>query len=178
MDTAAITNMVLIGILMIGAAVGFAKGFLEQAIELLGVVAAFIIAILFGGMVARVLADRLGVSYSPALVVASIVLFFAGLMLTHFLAKLVGRAVKMTLLGWVDRFSGAMLGLLMAMIIASLLITFSLELPLPRKTQREIQGATVSLFLRPVAGQIYNWIVAHGSAPSRFEEIFKRSETI
>jgi len=178
MDTAAITNMVLMGVLIAGAAIGFAKGFLEQAIELIGVVGAFIIAILFGGFIARVLENRLDIAYSPALIVSSIVLFFAGLMLTHLVAKVVGRAVKMTLLGWVDRLSGAMLGILMAMIIGSLLITVSLEAPLPKKTQREIQGASVSLFLRPVAGQIFNWIAAHGSDASRFEEFFKKSETI
>lgn len=178
MDTAAITNMVLMGVLLVGAGIGFAKGFLEQAIELLGVVGAFVLAILFGGFIARILETRLDIAYSPALIVSSIVLFFAGLVVTHLLAKMVGRAVKMTLLGWVDRLSGALLGLLMAMIIASLLITVSLEAPLPRKTQRAIQGASVSLFLRPVAGQIFNWIAAHGSDASRFEEFFKKSETI
>jgi len=178
MDATAVTNMVLIGVLFIGAAVGFAKGFLEQAIELVGAVGAFILAILFGGFIARILETRFDIAYSPALIVSSIVLFFAGLMLTHLLAKVVGRAVKMTLLGWVDRMSGALLGVLMAMIIASLLVTVSLEAPLPKKTQREIQGASVSLFLRPVAGQIFNWIVAHGADASRFEEFFKKSETI
>ncbi|UCH82922.1 MAG: CvpA family protein, partial [Candidatus Latescibacterota bacterium] len=118
MDTAAITNMVLIGILFVGAAVGFAKGFLEQAIELLGVVGSFVLAVLFGGFVARMLEARLDIAYSPALIVSSIILFFTGLVVTHLIAKTVGRAVKMTLLGWVDRLSGALLGLIMAMIIA------------------------------------------------------------
>jgi uncharacterized membrane protein required for colicin V production len=178
MDMVAVTNMVLIGILFLGAAIGFAKGFLEQAIELIGVIGSFVLAILLGGVVARMLEARFDVAYSPALVVASIVLFFAGLMLTHLLAKAIWRVVKMTLLGWVDRLSGAVLGLIMAMIISSLLITVALELPLSKGLQKDVQKASVSLFLRPIAGQVFNWIVAHGPKARHFEEIFKKSETI
>jgi uncharacterized membrane protein required for colicin V production len=178
MDTAAITNLVLIGLLFLGTAVGFAKGFVEQAIELLGVVGAFVLAILFGGVFANLLEEKVSIPYSPALVISSIILFFFGLVLTHFLAKAVGKAVKMTLLGWVDRLAGAGMGLVMAMIISSLLITAVLEVPISRGFQRDVSRASVSLFLRPIAGQIFNWVVAHGPRAVRFEEIFKRSETI
>jgi membrane protein required for colicin V production len=178
MDTVAITNLVLVGILFLGTAIGFAKGFLEQTIELIGVVGAFILAILLGGVFAQLLEERVAIPYSPALVISSIVLFFLGLVLTHMIAKAVGKAVKMTLLGWVDRLAGAGLGLIMAMIIASLLITATLEVPLPKAFQREVSRASVTLFLRPVAGQIFNWVVAHGPKAVQFEEIFKRSETI
>ncbi len=178
MDTVAITNLVLIGLLFVGAAIGFTKGFLEQAIELLGVVGAFVLAILLGGVFANVLEEKLSIPYSPAVVISSIILFFLGLVLTHFLAKAVGKAVKMTLLGWVDRMAGAAMGLIMAMIISSLLITAALEIPVSRGFQRDVSRASVSLFLRPVAGQIFNWVVAHGPKAVRFEEIFKRGKTI
>jgi membrane protein required for colicin V production len=178
MDTAAITNIALIGILFIGTAIGFAKGFLEQAIEFLGVIGAFVLAILLGGLLANVLEQQFGIPYSPALVIASIALFFAGLVLTHFIAKGLGKVVKMTLLGWVDRFAGAALGLILAMIISSLLITVTLELPLPRNFQQDVRRASVSLFLRPIAGQVFNFIVAHGPKAVHFEEIFKKSDSV
>jgi uncharacterized membrane protein required for colicin V production len=178
MDVLVVTNIVLIGILFIGAAVGFAKGFLEQAIEFIGVVVAFVLAILLGGELANLAEDRFSLPYSPALAVASVVLFLAGLILVRLLAKAVGKVVKMTLLGWVDRFAGAALGLVVAMIVSSLLVTLTLELPFPRTIQRDVQRASLSLFVRPIAGQIFNFIVAHGPKSVHFEEIFKESETI
>ena len=84
----------------------------------------------------------------------------------------------MTLLGWVDRFAGAALGLILAMIISSLLITVTLELPLPRDLQQDVRKASVSLFLRPIVGQVFNFIVAHGPRAVHFEEIFKKSDSI
>jgi membrane protein required for colicin V production len=177
MDIELITNIVLIGILFVGTAVGFAKGFLEQAIEFIGVVVALIMAVLLGGWAARFIDLKTALPYSTSLVVASIVLFFSGLLVTHLLARAIGRVVKMTLLGWVDRLAGAALGLIVAMILSSLLITVALELPFPKAVQTDVRRASVSHFLRPVAGQLFNFLVAHGST-ARFEEIFKKGETI
>jgi uncharacterized membrane protein required for colicin V production len=178
MDMIVVTNVVLVGVLLIGTAVGFAKGFLAQAIEVLGIVGSFILAIFVGGVLANAIANRSSLPYSTTLVIASVVLFFAGLMLTHLLAKAIGRVVKMTLLGWVDRLAGAALGLIVAAILSSLLITLTLEMPFPRSFQKDVQQASVSLFLRPIAGQIFNFVVAHGPRPVHFEEIFKKGDTI
>jgi membrane protein required for colicin V production len=178
MDVVLVTNVVLVGVLFIGTAIGFAKGFVEQAVEFLGIVASFILAALFGGLVAGYVDRRFNLPYSTSLIVASIVLFFAGLMLTHLLARAVGRVTKLTLLGWVDRVAGAALGLIIAMILGSLLITLTLGMPLSRTFQRDVQRASVSLFLRPIAGEIFNFVVAHGPRAIHFEEIIKERETV
>jgi uncharacterized membrane protein required for colicin V production len=178
MDMVLMTNIVLVGILLIGTAIGFAKGFLEQAVGFFGVVVAFVVAVLLGGVFANFVVHRFSLPYSPSLVVISIVLFFAGLVITHLAAKAIGRVVKMTLLGWVDRLAGAVLGLVIAMILSSLLITLTLELPFSKSFQKDVQRASVSAFLRPVAGQIFDFLVAHGPRGVHFGEIFKESETI
>jgi len=178
MDVVLVTNVVLAGVMLVGTAIGFAKGFVEQAVEFLGVVASFILAALLGGLLANFAEHRFNFPYTTSLIVGSIVLFFAGLMVTHLLARAVGRVTKMTLLGWVDRIAGAALGLIVAMILGSLLITLTLGMPLPRTFQRDVQRASVSLFLRPIAGEIFNFVVAHGPRAVHFEEIFKEKETV
>lgn len=178
MDLVLVTNIVLAGILLIGGVVGFAKGFLEQALEFVGVVVSFVVAVLLGGVLAGFASERFSLPYAPALAVASIVLFFAGLMVSHLIARAIGRVVKMTLLGWVDRLAGAALGLFVAMILSSLVIALTLELPFPKSFQRDVQRASVSVFLRPVAGQVFNFLVAHGPRAVHFEDIFKKSDTI
>jgi len=178
MDLVLVTNVVLVGILLIGGAIGFAKGFLEQALEFFGVVVSFVVAVLLGGVLANFAVSQFSLPYSPTLVVVSIVLFFAGLVITNLLSKAIGRVVKMTLLGWVDRLAGAILGLVIAMILSSLLITLTLELPFPRALQKDVQRSSVSLFLRPIAGDIFNFLVAHGPRAIHFEEIFKEGDKI
>ena len=177
MNMEIVTNVVLIGILFMGTAIGFAKGFLEQAVEFIGVVVALVLAIMLGAWVARFLDLKTALPYSTSLVVASIVLFFGGLLVTHFLARAISRVVKMTLLGWVDRLAGAALGLVVAMILSSLLVSVVLVLPFPKTIQKDVRSASLSLYVRPIAGQLFNFLVARGSG-ARFEEIFKEKETV
>ncbi|MCZ6766520.1 MAG: CvpA family protein, partial [bacterium] len=106
------------------------------------------------------------------------VLLTIGLVVTHVLAVAVGRVIKMTILRLVDRFTGAILGLIMGMFVASLLITVTLELPFPRKFREQVAESSMSLFLRPVAGQVYNWVVSRASDRWDFDKIFKRGTTV
>lgn len=178
MDSVAIVNLVLFGILFLSTFIGFAKGFLEQAIELVGAIGSFILAIMMAGSLARFLESRFDAPYSVFLVIAFVILLVAGLGLTHVLAMAVGRVIKMTILKLVDRFTGAVLGLIMGMIIGSLLITATLELPFPDSFRREVAKSSMALFLRPIAGQVYNWVTDRTSAGRSFEDIFKEGNKV
>jgi uncharacterized membrane protein required for colicin V production len=170
-------NAIVIAILVIGVFIGFAKGFLGQVLELLGIVASFILASLLGGAVATFLEERFDIPYSPALVVSFAALVILGLIASHFLANAIQKAIRLTILEWVDRFAGAGLGLVMGLVVASLIITLTLELPVPKDLRKGVERSSMGMFVRPVAGQIFNWIVAHGPKAIHYEEIFKRSRS-
>jgi len=178
MDTSGIVNVALFALLFLGALIGFAKGFLEQAVELVGAVGAVILAVVMSGALAVWLEDRIDASYSLALVLSFIILLIGGLALTHLVANAVSRAVKMTILRMVDRLTGAALGLITAMLVGSLAISLALELPISMKVRRDVAGASMSLFLRPLAGQIYDFVVDRVSGDKHFEDIFKRGNTV
>jgi hypothetical protein len=36
----------------------------------------------------------------------------------------------------------------------------------------------MALFLRPVAGQLFDWVVAHGAKSKQFEDFFKQGKTV
>ena len=178
METEVVANLMLAGTLFVAAFVGFAKGFLAQVIELVGAVATFIIAILLSGQVAEFLASRFDAPYSVWLVVGFLLLIVGGLALTHLLALALGRVVKMTILQMVDRFTGAALGLIMGMIVASLLIALTLELPFPHQFRRDVAKSSMSLFLRPIAGRVFNWVLERSSKDVQFRDIFKENNTV
>ena len=91
---------------------------------------------------------------------------------------MVGKVVKMTILRVVDRVTGAMLGLLIGMIIASLVITVALELPTQPQFRKDVVRSSMVLFLRPVAGQLFDWLAAHGPKAKEFEEIFRNAREV
>ena len=178
MATDSIINLVLFGVLFFTTVIGFAKGFIEQAIELIGTIASFVLAVMLAGAVANFLQVRFDASYSVWLVVGFIALLIAGLSVTRLIAVGFGKAIKMTILKTIDRLTGAGLGLVMGMLIASLLITLTLEVPLSRSFRKDVATSSMGLFLRPIAGQVFNWIVVRTFKSNHFEDFFKRSNTV
>ncbi len=178
MDNVVIINIVLSAILVIGTIIGYRKGLLRQVLELAGIVVSFILSLLLAGALAAFLSERTPLPYSPSLIISFIIIFIGGLVAFRYLAILLQKLIRMTILGWVDRLSGAVLGLITAMVIGSLLIAVAIELPISRELRRDLGRASMSNFLRPVAPRIFNFVIAHGSKRFRYEAIFKESDSV
>lgn len=168
-----IVNASLVGVLAIGLIAGMVKGLVRQVIELVGVVASFFVAILFSGWLATILLEHVSIPYSASLVVAFLLISIGGMVGFHFIALAVQRIVHMTFLGWVDRFCGAMVGVILAMLIASLIIGAVLELPIAHDLKSDIATAEVSLFVRPMAPWLFDAVFNHGGDGIAFDKIFK-----
>jgi hypothetical protein len=66
----------------------------------------------------------------------------------------------------------------MGMLVASLLIAVTLELPAPPQFRKDVAKSSMVLFLRPIAGQVFDWLVAHGSKSKEFEDFFRNSKSV
>ena len=133
---------------------------------------------MISGSFASFLESRLDASYSVAIVFSFVVLVITGIVLSRVLAVSIGKVVKMTILRFVDRFTGALLGLLLGMVVGSLLVTLTLELPLDRDFQKKVARSSMGLFLRPIAGQMFDWVAHHGAKSKSFEEFFRNSNKV
>jgi membrane protein required for colicin V production len=113
-----IALLVFMGILV---AIGLLKGLVRILIGMAALVTAFLVACLYHAP----LADRLSSLDVPGgvLKLISYVLLFLGVMLLGGVAAwLLRKLIKAAMLSWVDRIAGAALGLLAAMLTASLLV--------------------------------------------------------
>lgn len=178
METESIINVCLLGIFVVGIGIGAAKGLIRQVVELIGVVGSFFIAVLFAGWLAAVLQEHVSMPYSPSVVVAFLIIFIAGLIGFHFVAIGLQKVIRMTFFGWVDRFCGAALGLITAMLVASLLVTVALELPISNDARDKVERSEVSMFVRPMAPWLFNFVFSHGEGGLAYDRIFKRGGMI
>jgi len=178
METVTAINAVLLGILAVGTIAGLVKGLVRQVLELAGIVGALIVAVLFAAGLATVLHEYLSFPYSPGLVIAFLIIFLACMIAVQLVAASIQKLVRMTFLGWVDRFCGAALGLIVGMIVGSLLVTIALELPIPAQTRQDIERSEMCIFLRPIAPWIFDAIFNHGENGLAYERIFKRGGPI
>jgi len=173
-----IVDGILIGMLVFGAVVGLVKGLVRQLIELVGVIGSFFIAMLFSRWLAEALEAHTAISYSPALVVSFLLLLAAGIIGLHFVAVAVHNLVHMTFLGWVDRFSGAALGLIVAMLVSSTLVTITLQIPVPDTVHQAVEHSNVGAFLQPIAPWLFDAVFSHGRHGLSFEDIFRRGSLL
>ena len=77
-----------------------AAALVRQVLELGGLIASFMLAILFSGWLAETLQEHTSLPYSPSLIISFVVLFIAGLVAIHFIATAVQKLVRMMFLGW------------------------------------------------------------------------------
>jgi membrane protein required for colicin V production len=173
METVDMINVAMVVVLGIATITGLVKGFLRQAIELVGIVAAFMLAMVFAGWLAETLHLHTPLPYSPSLVIAFIALFVGGIIASHFIAVGAQKVVRMTFLGWFDRLCGAAVGLIIGLIVASLVVSVALELPISTRARGHILDSPVCVFVRPIAPRIFNAVFSLYPGDIDYDSIFK-----
>jgi membrane protein required for colicin V production len=165
MSDATIISVVLLGVLAIGAIAGGSKGFLRQIIELVGLVVSFFVAAVIASWLAGQLSRLASLPHAPALVIAFLAVFIGGLVAFHFVAISAQRMAHMSILGWLDRLAGAVLGLVAATLLASVATTILFELPISDGMRSGLEGSPVCAFVQPIAGWLFDAVFPEDKGP-------------
>jgi len=156
MDDTTIVNIVLVGILAVGAITGAIKGFTRQIIELIGLVVSFFVGAVLASWLAALMGEHTSIPRAPAMVIAFLAVFVGGMVAFHFVAIAAQRVVRTTFFGWVDRLCGAMTGLLFSLFVASILVSVALELQMSERVRASVEDSSVGMFVQPIAGWVFN----------------------
>jgi uncharacterized membrane protein required for colicin V production len=140
---------------------GGIKGFARQIIELVGLVVSFFVAAVLASWLATLFSSHTPIPRAPALVIGFLAVFIGGLVAFHFVAISAQRIVHTTLFGWVDHACGAMLGLIAALLLTSVVATIALELPLSDELYDSLAGSSVVGFVQPIAGWLFDLVGPH-----------------
>lgn len=115
-------DIILLILLIPGTIRGISKGFLEQAISLVGVVLAVYLAYHFSEPVCVWLDQYINVSQTVLHVIGFAVMLLGVLMAVMIVAKLFTRVADMASLGWFNRVLGFVFSLAVSAVILSVLI--------------------------------------------------------
>lgn len=115
-------DIILLILLIPGTIRGISKGFLEQAVSLVGVVLAVYLAYHFSDPVCVFLDKYINVSETVLHVIGFAVMLLAVLIVVMCIAKLLTGVAKMASLGWFNRVLGFVFSLLLSAVILSVLI--------------------------------------------------------
>lgn len=161
---------------MVSTVAGILRGLIREAVGFIGLVLSVVIAFTWAPAVARAIGGRLGSAGQPA---AFALLLLAAMVGFAVFGRLLGRAVEMLDLGWVDRIFGAVLGFGRGLAFSVVLLTIAVLVlapndPLVKRSRvlraeapavlwlgSRLPGALASRFVE-------RWAEISGSGGSRF----------
>ncbi len=122
-------RIVILGVLVVFAFVGWRSGLVRRVVEFVGLVACVFATLELAPRFAALLDDFGSLSERSALALAGVLIFLAGLVAVRFIAAAVVRVVRISILGWIDRAGGAIFGLLLGALFLSVLMIGSTLVP-------------------------------------------------
>lgn len=149
---------------------GFKEGVVKRLIEVAGAVLTIILTARFAAQATPAVAAKTGWSEEASLVVAWAAMIFVGFVLSRLLARLISKAVRITVLAWVDRVGGALCGAAMGTILASAVLIALGPLPGGRELQAAYRDDPVGAFIIDTAPNLARQ--ARVLAGGRFDELW------
>jgi len=152
---------------------GFKDGVVKRVLEIAGVFVTLVLTARFATAVEPWVAETTGVGEGAALLLTWASLFFAGLLLSRFLATMVSKMVRLTVLGWLDRWGGALVGMALGTLVASVLLVAASSVPGGVKIQTAYDQSALGRFIFYAAPSVYEQVRA--LAGNDLDDVWDRS---
>ncbi len=149
------TLLIPIPFIVVLALVGLRDGVVKRVVEIIGVIATVILTARFAAAVQPWVMDRTGAAEEPALLITWALLFLAGLILSRLVAVLLSKLIHLTILGWLDRLGGAVLGAAIGVLLSSAVVLLLSQLPGGGDIQRDYQASGFGRFIYGAAPSVY-----------------------
>lgn len=160
-------------IIIIFGIMGYRDGVIKRIIEIAGAFVALLLTARFATGAAPWVMDRTGLAEGPALLITWAGLFFAGLVLSRLLATLLSKAVRLTILGGLDRIGGALVGMALGTLVASVILVAASQVPGGQAIQASYDKAPVGRFIFYAAPHLYQSV--RGLAGGQADGIWQRA---
>lgn len=153
-------DIIILGLLGLGAYSGYKQGLFIGILSIVAFFIAIVLAFRFMHWGAEILAEKVESLTFALPFVSFIIIFFAVTITIRILAYMVKKALDFTILGTLDSFGGAVLGLVKWSIMISLLfwVGNSFEYKLP---DHVVGNAVVYPFVKPIAPALVSVLDAY-----------------
>lgn len=151
---------------------GFRDGVVKRALEIIGLIVTIILTARFASAVNPWFVDKTDLSEGKALLITWAVMILAGLLLSKLLATVVSKTLRLTILGWLDRWGGALCGAAFGMLVASVLMVAMSQMPGGEAVQQAHEKRPVSRFIFYSAPNLYQFASQLGGG--KVDELWDR----
>ena len=161
-----------VSVIILFGALGWRDGLVKRVLEVGGAVAALLLTARFAGSVQPWVSERTGAASAPALLITWAVMFLLGLILSRLLATGISKLLHLTMLVWVDRLGGVLLGLAFGVLVASVLLVAASQVRGGSVVQADCDRSFVGRAVFYAAPNVY--IQARNLSGGRVEDAWSR----
>ena len=162
----ALAAIVFFGIL------GFRDGVVKRILEIAGVLVSLVLTARFASAVQPWVMDKTGINEGASLLVTWALLFFVGLVLSRIIANLISKALRLTVLGWVDKWGGALVGIGFGTLVTSVILVAVTQVPGGRSIQTAYDKTAIGQFIYYAAPAFYEQV--RRLSGGEVEEVWER----
>ena len=167
-------TIVTLALLFVFALLGWRAGLIRRVLELVGMVASVVLASHYGHLLAEPLQDITGLSERLAGPLGLIVLLVVLILVTRLLAWGLSKALRVSILGWVDRWGGGLLGLTIGLLVCSVLLMLVCRLPVEGDLAEQVERDPVTRFVHGAAPALYTFVVQDNG--EQIERLWNRAK--
>ncbi len=152
---------------------GFRDGVVKRLLEVVGILVTLILTGRFATAVLPWMVDNTGLPEGAALLITWAGLFLLGFLLSKLLAAFISKLIRMTILGWVDRWGGALVGVMIGTLFCSVILVAASQVSGGQAIQKVYEKKAWSRFLFHAAPNVYRQV--RGLSGGRADEVWSRT---
>jgi uncharacterized membrane protein required for colicin V production len=161
-----------VSVIVLFGALGWRDGLVKRVLEVAGAVASLLLTAHFAGAVQPWVSARTGAATAPALLITWAVMFLLGLILSRLLTTGICKLLHPSMLAWIDRLGGVLLGLAFGVLVASVLLVAASQIRGGAVVQADCDRSFAGRTMFYAAPNVY--IQARKLSGGRVEEAWSR----
>ena len=159
-------------VILVFGFMGFRDGVVRRLLEIVGILASIVLAGRFATDLLPWMTENTGLPEGAALFLTWAGLFLVGFLLSKLVAAFVSKLLRLTILGWVDRWGGAVLGATVGILFCSVILVAISQVGSGRSVQQTYEKHPWSRFLFHAAPNLYRQV--QGMSGGRADEAWHR----
>ena len=171
-----IIDIIILIILVVFFITGAKRGLIRQALDILGIILAFLGAFYLAHYVAGYLEDSIALQYTISLILSAVAIFIAIMIFFKVTGAFLKKVAEIALLGPLDRVGGGLFGLFKGVLLVSLLLIIALNIPLPDQYKQQIRDRPLAIGIYPVLPSVFDFVFSHSPSDLYFDKVIRTDE--
>lgn len=164
--------LIALAVIIVFGILGFRDGVVKRLLEIGGVLISLVLTARFASKVQPWIMEKTGAGEGASLLVTWAVLFIVGLILSRLLATMISKGLRLTVLGWLDRWGGALVGIALGTLVTSVILVAASQVGGGQSIQTAYQKTPVGQFIYYSAPTFY--VQVRRLSGGKVDEVWQR----